>query len=135
MIPPKVKYESLSEAKVVTIFPINIRGGSQNIAGCHITKGPIKRGEVVHVLRQGKVIKKGKIETLKHFKDDVKEIKTGQDCGIGLENFDDFKEGDIIQTQRVITIPYTLKDFEVMRDKDEQANEEYEEEEYEEEEN
>jgi translation initiation factor IF-2 len=67
------------------------------IAGSYVTDGKITRNANVRIIRDGIVIHEGKIESLKRFKDDVREVASNYECGIGLENFNDIKEGDVIE--------------------------------------
>jgi len=67
------------------------------IAGCYVTDGKIERGQLVRLIRDGIVSYEGKISSLKRFKEDAKEVQTGYECGIGIENFNDIKLGDIIE--------------------------------------
>ncbi|MDL2268558.1 translation initiation factor IF-2 [Desulfosarcina sp. OttesenSCG-928-A07] len=68
------------------------------IAGCYVTDGKIQRGNLVRLLRDGVVIYEGKNSSLRRFKDDVKEVQAGYECGIGIENFNDIKAGDMIES-------------------------------------
>ena len=68
------------------------------VAGCMVTNGVITRGSKVRFLREGTVIWKGAIASLRRFKDDVREVREGFECGIGLENYQDLKPGDVIET-------------------------------------
>jgi translation initiation factor IF-2 len=68
------------------------------VAGCYVLNGVITRGSKVRFLREGTIIWKGSIATLRRFKDDVREVREGFECGIGLENFQDLKAGDVIET-------------------------------------
>src|SRR5262249_45218951 len=75
-----------------------------NIAGCQVIDGTISRGSEVRLLRDNVVIYTGKVGSLRRFKDDVSEVKSGMECGISLENFSDVKQGDVIEafaTERV----------------------------------
>ena len=67
------------------------------IAGCKVTSGVVQRGSLVKLVRNGIIIFEGKLATLKRFKDDVKEVRQGFECGITLENYNDVKVGDIIE--------------------------------------
>jgi translation initiation factor IF-2 len=67
------------------------------VCGCYVLDGNIKRNSETRLLRDNVVIYKGKISTLRRFKDDVKEVQTGFECGISLENYQDVKQGDIIE--------------------------------------
>jgi translation initiation factor IF-2 len=69
-----------------------------SIAGCMVLDGKLERNSLARVVRKGKVMSEGgKINSLKRFKDDVKEVLAGYECGIGIDRFNDFKEGDIIE--------------------------------------
>ena len=72
------------------------------IAGCYILDGKINRNNKVRLLRDGFVIFDGGISSLKRIKDDVREVESGYECGIGLENFNDVKVGDIIEGYRIV---------------------------------
>jgi translation initiation factor IF-2 len=93
----KPEYEEIvtGEAEVRDIFSVPRVG---KVAGCYVLSGVITRGSKVRFLREGTVIWKGSIATLKRFKDDAREVATGYECGIGLENFQDLKAGDVIET-------------------------------------
>jgi translation initiation factor IF-2 len=67
------------------------------VAGCYITEGKVTRNAQVRLLRDNVVIYEGKIASLKRFKDDASEVRSGFECGIGLENFNDIKNGDSIE--------------------------------------
>ncbi len=67
------------------------------VAGSYVTDGKITRNANVRIIRDGIVVYEGKIDSLKRFKDDVREVASNYECGIGLENFNDFKEGDVIE--------------------------------------
>jgi len=75
------------------------------VAGCYVTNGVITRGSKVRFLREGVVIWKGAISSLRRFKDDAKEVQAGFECGIGLTDFQDLKEGDVIETYDEREIP------------------------------
>jgi translation initiation factor IF-2 len=83
------------EAEVREIFRVPRIGA---IAGCYVREGRITRGSKVRFLREGTVIWKGAIQSLRRFKDDVREVASGFECGIGLSDFQDLKEGDVIET-------------------------------------
>ncbi len=67
------------------------------IAGSYVTEGKATRNSLIRVVRSGKVLYVGKISSLKRFKDDVKEVQSGYECGISLENYNDIKEGDVFE--------------------------------------
>jgi translation initiation factor IF-2 len=93
------KYQDVLEGKaeVRTVFKVGKSGG---VAGSFVLEGPITRSSSARVLRDGKVIFTGKIAGLRRFKDDVREVERGYECGITLEGFADFQEKDIIETYR-----------------------------------
>jgi translation initiation factor IF-2 len=77
------------------------------VAGCYVTNGVITRGSKVRFIREGTIIWKGEIQTLRRFKEDAREVASGYECGIGLSDFQDLKEGDIIETYEEREIPRT----------------------------
>ncbi|OLN94269.1 Translation initiation factor IF-2, mitochondrial [Colletotrichum chlorophyti] len=94
----KVSSKVVGEAEILQIFPINIKGRVyKNIAGCKVRNGLVGRSASVRVLRRGEKIFDGKIDTLKHGKKDVNEIRKGTECGIAFDGFTDFQVGDQIQ--------------------------------------
>jgi len=78
------------------------------IAGCYVTDGYVVRGSKVRVLRDGVLIYDGTLASLRRFKDDVKEVKAGYECGIGVENFNDVKEGDTFEFYVIEEVAATL---------------------------
>jgi translation initiation factor IF-2 len=74
------------------------------IAGCYVQEGEITRDDQVRIVRDGTVVHEGKMSSLRRFKDDVKSVKSGYECGISIENFQDLKEGDIIEGFKVIEV-------------------------------
>ncbi|NQZ14550.1 MAG: translation initiation factor IF-2, partial [Alphaproteobacteria bacterium] len=73
-----------------------------NNAGCMVTTGMVKRGAKVRLLRDDVVIHEGTLKTLKRFKDEVKEVKEGMECGMAFENYDDIKEKDVIECYEIV---------------------------------
>ncbi|MCM3625905.1 translation initiation factor IF-2 [Paenibacillus glycanilyticus] len=94
MLDPIFKEVVQGQAEVRNIFKLSKVGA---IAGCMVTSGKITRNSEVRVIRGGIVVFEGKLDTVKRFKDDVKEVAQGYECGITIERFSDFKEGDIIE--------------------------------------
>lgn len=94
LLQPEIKEVSLGKAEVRQIFTV---GKTGKIAGCSVIEGKIQRGKTAKVLRDGKEIFVGVIDQLKRFKDDVKEVKEGFECGISFAKFNDLEEGDIIE--------------------------------------
>ena len=79
-----------------------------SIAGCFVTEGLVRRGAPVRLLRDNVVIWTGEIDSLKRFKDDMKEVKAGFECGLTLKNYNDIKEGDQIEVFEILEIARTL---------------------------
>jgi translation initiation factor IF-2 len=94
MLAPEEVEASLGMAEVRQIFRASRIG---TIAGCHVTQGKITRTANLRVLREGTIIYDGKMSSLKRFKDDVREVEEGFECGITIENFQDVKEGDVLE--------------------------------------
>ncbi|RDI95602.1 translation initiation factor IF-2 [Meiothermus sp. QL-1] len=97
---PVFKEEVLGTAEVRAIFRLS-RG---TVAGCMVTSGKITRSADIRVLRKGKEIWRGKIESLKRLKDDVREVSQGFECGVMLEGFADFQEGDILEASQQVEV-------------------------------
>ena len=95
MLAPEYEEVVTGEAEVREVFRVPKIGG---IAGCYVLSGQITRGTKVRFLREGTIIWKGAIQSLRRFKDDVREVREGFECGIGLSDFQDLKPGDIIET-------------------------------------
>ncbi len=104
MLKPEFEEIVTGEAEVREIFRVPKVGA---IAGCYVTNGQITRGSKVRFLREGTVIWKGSVASLRRFKDDVREVASGFECGIGLTDFQDLKPGDIIETYEDREIPRT----------------------------
>lgn len=98
MLDPEYYEEELGKASVRATFKVPNIG---LIAGCYVTEGKILRNAVVRLVRDGVVIHEGSISSLKRFKDDAKEVATGYECGIGIENFNDVKDGDVIEAYQM----------------------------------
>ena len=94
MLDPVFEEKVIGEAEVRSIFKASKIG---TIAGCYVTDGVVTRNSEVRLIRDSIVIYTGKISSIKHFKDDVREVKKGFECGITIENYNDIKEGDIIE--------------------------------------
>jgi translation initiation factor IF-2 len=78
------------------------------IAGCYVTDGKFVRGGQCRLLRDSRVIYEGKVGSLRRFKDDVREVQSGYECGIGLENYNDIKVGDVIEAYEVTEVQPSL---------------------------
>ncbi|MBR5110648.1 MAG: translation initiation factor IF-2 [Clostridia bacterium] len=94
LLAPEFKENLLGHAQVRSTFKIT---GAGTIAGSYVTDGKVQRNASVRLLRDNVVIFEGKLSSLRRFKDDVKEVASGYECGIGLENYNDIKEGDVIE--------------------------------------
>jgi len=94
MLEPTYREVVLGHAEVRTTFRIS---GVGTVAGCYVTDGKISRNARVRIVRDGIVVHEGQIASLKRFKDDVREVASGYECGIGISNFNDIKEGDVIE--------------------------------------
>ncbi|MCV2232411.1 translation initiation factor IF-2 [Paracholeplasma manati] len=94
MLAPEFEEVVTGQAEVRSVFRISKVGA---VAGCYVTDGVIERNSLVRVIREGIVVYEGKMASLKRFKDDAKEVKAGYECGISIENFNDIKEGDIME--------------------------------------
>jgi len=106
MLDPEEREEYLGQAEIRQVFHISKYG---NIAGCMVTVGMVKRGAKVRLLRDDVVIHEGTLKTLKRFKDEVKEVKEGMECGMAFENYDDIKEKDIIECYEIVAEARTLE--------------------------
>ncbi|MBP5535101.1 MAG: translation initiation factor IF-2 [Alphaproteobacteria bacterium] len=105
LLTPEEKEKILGYAEVRQVIHVSKVG---NVAGCMVTEGLVKRGAKVRVLRDNVVIHEGELSQLKRFKDDVKEVKSGFDCGMSFENYDDIKEGDMIECFEVEKVAVSL---------------------------
>jgi translation initiation factor IF-2 len=102
LLTPEYEEVVTGEAEVREIFSVPRVG---KIAGCYVTNGTITRGSKVRFLREGTIIWKGSVSSLRRFKDDATEVKAGFECGIGLSDFQDLKQGDVIETFEEREIP------------------------------
>ena len=102
MLAPVYEEVVTGQAEVRNLFKLSKVG---TIAGCYVTDGVIERNSLVRILRNGIVVFEGKMASLRRFKDDVKEVKYGYECGITIENFNDIKEGDVFEASVMKEIP------------------------------
>jgi translation initiation factor IF-2 len=105
MLSPEIREDITGNVEVLQIFKISKVG---TVAGCMVREGKIRRTNRVRIIREGIVIHTGELGSLKRFKDEVKEVVTGQDCGIFITNCNDFQVGDIIESFDQIEIKKTL---------------------------
>jgi len=105
MLAPELREKFLGYAEIREVFNITRVG---KVAGCYVTDGVVKRGAGVRLLRDDVVIHEGKLKTLKRFKDEVREVQHGYECGMAFENYDDIKVGDVIEAFEVEEISREL---------------------------
>ncbi|MEA2756646.1 MAG: translation initiation factor [Aliidongia sp.] len=105
MLAPSLRETFLGNAQIREIFEITKTG---KVAGCYITEGIVKRGSKVRLLRNDIVIHEGTLKTLRRFKDDVKEVRDGYECGMAFENYSDIQVGDIIECFDIEEVARTL---------------------------
>ncbi|GAA4289751.1 translation initiation factor IF-2 [Aestuariibaculum suncheonense] len=106
MLSPEFKEEVTGTAEIREIFKVSKIG---SIAGCMVTNGKIFRSSGVRIIRDGVVVYTGELASLKRFKDDVKEVAKGYDCGMQIKNYNDIKEGDIIEAFHEVEVKKKLK--------------------------
>jgi translation initiation factor IF-2 len=105
LLAPTLREDRLGEARVLQVFSVSKVG---KVAGCLVQDGRVERGANVRLIRDNVVIHEGKLSTLKRFKDEVKEVGSGQECGMAFENYQDTREGDIIECYRVVEVRRSL---------------------------
>jgi translation initiation factor IF-2 len=105
LLAPTLRETMLGNAQILEVFNISKVG---KVAGCRVTDGTVERGANVRLIRDSVVVHEGKLSTLKRFKDEVKEVQSGQECGMAFENYGDMRVGDIIECYRVETIQRSL---------------------------
>ncbi len=105
MLAPETRERFLGNAEILEVFNISKVG---KVAGCRVTEGLVRRGAKVRLIRQDVVIHEGDLSTLKRFKDEVREVQSGQECGMAFTNYQDMQKGDIIECYEVETIKRSL---------------------------
>ena len=105
MLSPEIKEEIKANVEVLDVFKVSKVG---TVAGCMVRDGKIKRTSKIRLIREGIVIFTGELESLKRFKDDIKEVSVGYECGITIHNFNDIKIGDIIEAFEEIEVKKSL---------------------------
>jgi translation initiation factor IF-2 len=105
LLAPTLRETMLGNALILEVFNISKVG---KVAGCRVTDGTVERGANVRLIRDNVVVHEGKLSTLKRFKDEVKEVQSGQECGMAFENYGDMRAGDVIECYRVETIQRSL---------------------------
>ena len=105
LLAPTLRETMLGNAEILEIFNISRVG---KVAGCRVTDGNVERGANVRLIRDNVVVHEGKLSTLKRFKDEVREVHAGQECGMAFESYHDMRAGDVIECYRVETIQRSL---------------------------
>jgi translation initiation factor IF-2 len=105
MLAPELREKFLGNAEILEVFNISKVG---KVAGCRVTEGVVRRGAKVRLIRDNVVIHEGELSTLKRFKDEVREVQSGQECGMAFANYQDIQKGDIIEAFEVETIQRAL---------------------------
>ncbi|MDP1626067.1 translation initiation factor IF-2 [Parvibaculum sp.] len=105
MLSPELRETFLGNAEILEIFNISKTG---KVAGCRVTEGVVRRGSHVRLIRDDVVIHEGKLSTLKRFKDEVKEVQSGQECGMAFEGYQDMRKGDVIECFDVEVVQRSL---------------------------
>jgi translation initiation factor IF-2 len=105
MLAPEMRERFLGNAAILEVFNISKIG---KVAGCRVTEGLVRRGAKVRLIRDDVVIHEGELSTLKRFKDEVREVQSGQECGMGFTNYQDIQKGDVIECYEVDTIKRSL---------------------------
>jgi translation initiation factor IF-2 len=105
LLTPERRETMLGNAQILEIFAVSKVG---KVAGCRVTDGKVERGAGVRLIRDNVVIHEGKLSQLKRFKDDAREVVAGQECGMAFENYQDMRQGDVIECYRVETVQRSL---------------------------
>jgi translation initiation factor IF-2 len=105
LLAPTLRETMLGNATILEIFNVSKVG---KVAGCRVTDGTVERGANVRLIRDNVVIHEGKLSQLKRFKDDAREVVAGQECGMAFENYQDMRQGDVIECYRVESVHRTL---------------------------
>src|SRR4051812_19130106 len=105
LLAPTLRETMLGNALILEVFNFSKVG---KVAGCRVTDGTVERGANVRLIRDNVVVHEGKLSTLKRFKDEVKEVQSGQECGMAFEGYGDMRAGDVIECYRVETIQRSL---------------------------
>ncbi|HRN98454.1 MAG TPA: translation initiation factor IF-2, partial [Flavobacterium sp.] len=106
MLSPEMKEEITGTAEIRELFKISKVG---TIAGCMVTDGKIFRSSKIRIIREGVVVHSGELSTLKRFKDDVKEVSKGYDCGIQIKGYNDIELNDTIEAFQEVAVKKKLK--------------------------
>ena len=105
MLAPERKESQIGLVEIREVYKISKVG---TVAGCMVTEGLVRRGSKIRVLRENVVIHTGELDSLKRFKDDAREVKSGFECGLSMKNFDDIKVGDLLEVFEVVEVARSL---------------------------
>jgi len=105
LLTPERRETMLGNALILEVFNVSKVG---KVAGCRVTDGKVERGAGVRLIRDNVVVHEGKLSQLKRFKDDAREVTAGQECGMAFENYQDMRQGDVIECYRVETVQRSL---------------------------
>src|SRR5690554_2938462 len=105
MLSPDIKEEITGNVEVLDVFKVSKVG---TIAGCMVRDGKVKRSSKIRLIRDGIVVYTGELESLKRFKEDVREVTAGYECGLNIRNFNDIKVGDIVEAYEETEVRKTL---------------------------
>ena len=105
LLAPEIREKFIGYAEILQVFKVT---GVGRVAGCRVTEGVARRSAGVRLLRDNVVIHEGKLKTLKRFKDEVREVQVGQECGMAFENYEDIREGDVIEIFETETVERQL---------------------------
>jgi len=105
MLTPEIREQSIGQAEIRAVFKIPKSGKA---AGCYVTEGSVRRNAKVRIVRDGVVIWEGSLTTLKRFKDDAREVAAGYECGMSFANYQDFREGDLVEVFELVEEKRTL---------------------------
>ena len=101
LLEPTYREQILGRVEVRQIFNVS---GAGTVAGCYVAEGKVQRGSLVRLLRDQVVVHEGKLGSLKRFKDDVREVAAGYECGLAIEGFQDVKQGDVVEAYEKIPV-------------------------------
>jgi translation initiation factor IF-2 len=105
LLAPAVQETTLGRARVKEVFSVSKVG---KVAGCEVVDGLVRRGARLRLIRDDVVVHEGSLGTLRHFKDDVREVRAGSDCGIGFESYQDIQPQDVIESYETKEVARTL---------------------------
>jgi translation initiation factor IF-2 len=105
MLTPEQKESTLGVVEVREVYRISKVG---TVAGCYVLEGLVRRGSKIRLLRDSVVVHQGELDSLKRFKDDVREVKAGFECGLSIRNYNDLQVGDQLEVYEIVEVSRTL---------------------------